>query len=258
MDDNQNTKAASTAARPAKPLSLLAKLVALGLIILLTVALIGLPAVRTAREPARRNACLNNLKQISLGLSNYETAHGAFPPAYTVDADGKPLHSWRTLILPYMEQQTLFKQIDLSKPWDDPANRVAYESMPYVYQCPSDPTALKEGHNLTNYLAVVTPESAIRVAHSLSLDDIPEPSMTMLVIDAGPNHATHWMAPVDADEQLLLSLGDDSRLPHAGGIYLATFADGHGAAISTDCDPAAVRAQITATADDNRVFQADD
>ena len=49
----------------------------------------------------------------------------ALPPAYTVDADGRPLHSWRTLILPYLEQEPLYQTIDLSKPWNDPANAKA-------------------------------------------------------------------------------------------------------------------------------------
>jgi hypothetical protein len=62
-----------------------------------------LPAVRSARGPARRAQCGNNLKQIALALLTYETVYHALPPAYTVDADGKPLHSWRTLILPYLE-----------------------------------------------------------------------------------------------------------------------------------------------------------
>ena len=72
--------------------------------------------------------CANNLKQIALALRNYESVYHALPPAYTVDAEGKPLHSWRTLILPYLEQQALYDKIDLSKPWDDPANKEAYET----------------------------------------------------------------------------------------------------------------------------------
>ena len=45
--------------------------------------------------------CVNNLKQIALALHNYEEVYKVLPPAYTVDAQGRPLHSWRTLILPY-------------------------------------------------------------------------------------------------------------------------------------------------------------
>ena len=81
-----------------------------------------LPAVQAAREAARRMQCSNNMKQIALAMHNYEAVYKAFPPAYTTDANGQPLHSWRTLLLPYMEQQALYSQIDLNKPWDDPVN----------------------------------------------------------------------------------------------------------------------------------------
>jgi len=87
-----------------------------------------LPASRGGREPARRSQCKNNLKQIGLALHNYVDHHGVLPPAYTVDANGKRLHSWRTLILPYLDQAELFNRIDLSKPWDDPVNEKAFQT----------------------------------------------------------------------------------------------------------------------------------
>src|SRR5690242_8873949 len=57
-----------------------------------------LPATRSVRPAARRSQCVNNMKQIMLALINYEQSYEALPPAYTVDAKGRPLHSWRTLI----------------------------------------------------------------------------------------------------------------------------------------------------------------
>ena len=235
---------------------LLIRLLAYGAVILLVLFML-LPNVRSAREPARRNSCMNNLKQISLALSNYESAHGAYPPAYTVDADGRPLHSWRTLILPYMEQQPLYKTIDLTKPWDDPANEHAYNAMPEVYRCPSDPTANADEH-LTTYLAVVTPDSAIRTADSLSFSELPAPSETLLVVDAAPSQATHWMSPVDADEQLLLNVDPKLKRQHNGDICLAAYADGHVNPHSGIIDPKALRAMITATSDDNDALQETD
>src|SRR5918997_1599426 len=91
---------------------------------------------RSSRPAGRRIRCLNNLKQIVLALHNYEQAHKALPPAYTVDATGRPLHSWRTLILPYLEQEPLYRAIDLSKPWNDPANARALETTLLVFGCP--------------------------------------------------------------------------------------------------------------------------
>src|SRR3954447_23791061 len=105
-------------------------------ILALLIALL-LPAVRSGAGPAvRRARCVNNLKQIAMALHNYEQEHKALPPACTVDAQGRPLHSWRTLILPYLEQEPLYRTIDLSKPWDHPANAKAREAALPVFRCP--------------------------------------------------------------------------------------------------------------------------
>jgi type II secretory pathway pseudopilin PulG len=259
MDDtNQSTPETKTPTpAPSNGRSwFLIRLLAYGAVILI-VLLMLLPAQRSAREAARRNSCMNNLKQISLALIHYESANGAYPPAYTVDAEGRPLHSWRTLILPYMEQQALYDSIDLTKPWDDPANEHAYNAMPEVYRCPSDPTDNADKH-LTTYLAVVTPDSAIRTADSLSFAEIPAPSETLLVIDAAPSQATHWMSPVDADEEVLLNVDPDLKRQHSGDIWLAAYADGHASVLSGMIDPKALRAMITATADDNDALQEND
>ena len=91
--------------------SCLALLIVIGLL---------LPMRRTASEAARRTGCGFNLRGIAQALQVYAKEHGSLPPAYTKDAQGRPLHSWRTLILPYMEEKQLFDTIDLTKPWDDP------------------------------------------------------------------------------------------------------------------------------------------
>ena len=100
-------------------------LVVLAIIVVL-IALLLPPASRSGRGEARRSQCKNNLKQIGLALHNYHDIYHVFPPAYTVDGNGKPLHSWRTLILPYLDQAPLYLKIDLSKPWDDPANAESF------------------------------------------------------------------------------------------------------------------------------------
>ncbi len=66
------------------------------------VLLVLLMPFSRGREAPRRTQCKNNLKQIGLAFHNYHDDHGVFPPAYTVDENGTRLHSWRTLILPYL------------------------------------------------------------------------------------------------------------------------------------------------------------
>ncbi len=187
-------------------------LVVLGIIVILIALL--LPAVRSSRPAARRAQCVNNLKQIALALHNYEQLNGALPPAYTVDAKGRPLHSWRTLILPYLEQGPLYQTIDLSKPWNDPANAKALETAPLVFRCPE----AVGPRNTTTYLAIAAPNGCLIPKESRRLAEITDAhNSTLMVIEAGEENAVPWMAPVDADESLVMSLGPTTKLHHTGG-----------------------------------------
>lgn len=115
--------------------------------LLVVIAIIGvlvallLPAVQAAREAARRIQCQNNLKQIGLGLLGYHDVHEEFPlgcvewRAFSLP-DNRQL-AWSAYILPHIEQETLFDQLDLSKPFDDPTNAFAAAQVVPVYLCPS-------------------------------------------------------------------------------------------------------------------------
>lgn len=97
-----------------------------------------LPATRPAgREPTRRMTCSSNLRQVSLALLFYAQSHHEFPLAYTVDENGKRSHSWRALILPYIEQNDLYLKIDFANPWDDPANAAVRKKSVSVFACQS-------------------------------------------------------------------------------------------------------------------------
>ncbi|MBN9122452.1 MAG: DUF1559 domain-containing protein, partial [Planctomycetes bacterium] len=97
-------------------------------------------AVKKIRASAARMTAQNNLKQIGLGLHNYESANGRVP-VYGVGANGalllrptdKPLLSWRVAILPYIEQGELYKQFKLDEPWDGPNNKKLIEQMPKIF-----------------------------------------------------------------------------------------------------------------------------
>jgi hypothetical protein len=220
------------------------------LMTLLTVLAIGavviammLPAVRRGREPARRSQCKNNLKQIGLALHNYKDEYHAFPPAYTVDADGKPLHSWRTLILPYLDQQALYARIDLSKPWDDPANAEAFKTPVLVYCCPSNPGPSDH----TTYLACVGEHACFRRTEPRPISEITDGlSNSLMVVEVPLDRAVPWMSPQDADEALLLSVGKGSKLAHAGGMD-AALCDGSIRFLSAEM-PAATRRALFSVA----------
>src|SRR5947209_5662222 len=121
-------------------------------IIAVLIALL-LPAVQAAREAARRAQCVNNLKQIGLGLHNYLSANGSFPPAAITDADGKPLLSWRVAILPFIEEPGFHREFKLDEPWDSPHNMALLSRMPRPYLCPSEPP----GSGTTTYQVIVGP-----------------------------------------------------------------------------------------------------
>lgn len=225
-------------------------LVIVACIMLLLIALL-LPAVSRSRNAARRPQCRNNLKGIGLAFHNYHDTYGAFPPAHTVNAEGKPLHGWRTSILPFLDGKPLYDKIDLSKPWDDPVNSAAYNTELAIFRCPS--AILPPTH--TVYLAVVTQNSAIRPTEPRPLSEITDgPSQTLMLIEVAAEHAVHWMAPQDADEAIILSFGPDTKLPHTGGVH-AQFADGSVNFLPSDTKAAERRAMISATGNDNKVLE---
>jgi prepilin-type processing-associated H-X9-DG protein len=226
--------------------------------LLVVIAIIGflvallLPVRRGPREPARRLQCMSNLKQIANALKQYETVHHTLPPAYTTDPSGKPLHSWRTLILPFFEEQELYDSIDLTKSWDDPANAAALKKCPLVYQCPS---AVAEDDE-TTYLAVVTPNSCFQAEEPRALADIRDPAKeTLTVIEVGRSHAVPWMSPVDADEKLVLEIdAPQTRAPHVNGMN-AAFVDGSVQFLMDTTTPEVRRALISIDGGDSKVVE---
>jgi hypothetical protein len=220
--------------------------------ILLVLVSLLMPATRDARGAARRTQCKNNLKQIALALYNYHDAYGAFPPAYTVDSNGRPLHSWRTLILPhikradqftieYVDQTAIYNSIDLSKPWNDPANAEAFKAVPNVYRCPS--ADLPPG--FTSYLGVAGTDCCFSATAPRQFSEITDDlSTTLMVVEVAEENAVPWMAPQDADTQIVLSFTKGGKLAHTGGTQVA-LADGSVRFLSENMDPNTLRILTT-------------
>src|SRR6476659_9529243 len=106
-------------------------LIELLVVIAIIAMLIGLllPAVQRVREAAARTKCLNNLKQIALGLHNHLSDRGTFPPGGVEwrpfgDTTKRQL-AWSAYLLPYLEQDALYRRLDLSTPFDSPQNAPA-------------------------------------------------------------------------------------------------------------------------------------
>ncbi len=122
--------------------------------LLVVIAIIGvligllLPAVQKVREAAARTQCINNLKQIGLALHNYHDANNSFPPGYvdgnpagpsTPDNDVGPGWGWASFLLPFVEQQNLYNQINFKAGVTTGGNTALAQLPVKVYQCPSDP-----------------------------------------------------------------------------------------------------------------------
>lgn len=195
----------------------LVAIIAVGMVLLVLL----MPFSR-GRGPARRTQCKNNLKQIGLALYNYHDVHNSFPPAFTVNENGERLHSWRTLILPYLEQQAVYKSIDLTKPWDDPANKSAYETNIATYSCPS--ADVPPSH--ATYLGLAGPELFFDSSEPRAIRDITDgTSNTLAVVEVASQQSVHWMSPNDAGEEFLSGITAETDFSHTGG-FQALLTDG--------------------------------
>ncbi len=130
--------------RPNRGVTLVELLVVTAIIGLLAALL--MPAVQVTREAARRFSCSNNLKQIGLALHQYHTTFGVFPPSSTNDVEqggwiprprDRHIHSWLSLIFPYLEQDSLANQIDYSVSAMHRNNQQAAAQIVSAYRCPS-------------------------------------------------------------------------------------------------------------------------
>jgi len=116
-------------------------LIELLVVIAIIAVLVGLlvPAVQKVREAANRMSCQNNMKQLGLAFHNYQTTIGAFPPMYTGGTHPQPNHYCLTFVLPYIEQDNLFKQINMNLSGYDVANFRPFTSPIKTFMCPSAP-----------------------------------------------------------------------------------------------------------------------
>lgn len=162
--------------------------------LLVVIAIIGvlvgllLPAVQAAREAARRTQCTNNVRQLGLGVTNYESAFRRFPSGW-VDwrQTTKPGWSMSQALLPYLEQSNISNLLNTNFPIDATVNMPYLQTVVPTFICPSDPgessfqlgadTGVDEdgGHNidLGPKLFRIAKSNYVGVFGTLEIDDFP-------------------------------------------------------------------------------------
>ncbi len=221
--------------------------------VLAGVAVIGMvilflrPAVATFGETAQRRQCEDRLKEIALAMQAYHDDHGTYPPAYIPDSSGKPMHSWRVLLLPYLDYEWLYEMYNFREPWDSEQNLSVAQQMPHVYGCPADPDAIAIGE--TNYMVIVGPETMFPGAQPMKLSQISDGSANTILVVETPLTGATWTEPKDIDATQMMfqvngSLGREIGSMHPGGAYVVT-ADGQTHFVSDSASTTILRALIT-------------
>ncbi|HUT92771.1 MAG TPA: DUF1559 domain-containing protein [Thermoguttaceae bacterium] len=157
---------------------------------------LAIPAVRLARDSARRAQCANNLLQIGLGLQNYLDVYKCFPPAFIADEKGRPMHGWRVMTLPFWTCDPFYDMYDSHEPWNSPGNlKLAAEhgQCQYYYHCPADPSL--EG--MTDYLAVVGAATAWPGSVPSHVQDFSKGTSHSIQLVEQTRSGVHWIEPRD-------------------------------------------------------------
>lgn len=207
-----------------------------------------LPAIQAAREAARRTQCANNLKQIAIAFHNYHDVYKTFPPAYIPDENGQPMHSWRVLILPFLECDHIYRQYKFSEPWNSPHNLAVTRQHVPTYSCPSSPTS-GPGSTETSYMVITGPGTVFDGGKACSIRDILDgTSNTILVVEVAGT-GVNWGEPKDLDASTLryplgTPGGGTPDSYHPGGLH-AAMCDGSVRFISDGVTPQMFNAVIT-------------
>ena len=197
------------------------------------------PAAPSA-DDAKQARSVRNLKQLALAAQNFYDRHMSLPARYSVDANGVPLHSWRVFLLPFIEQNELYKQIRLDEPWDSEWNSQFHSKAPELFRRPgsSDPGCV--------YSCVVDQTAALQPAKEpgsqlgFRLGAFIDGTMnTVLFVER--KESVCWMDP-NADLTLDEFLATVADAPDA---VPAVFLDGRAALLPKSSEPSVLKAYVT-------------
>ena len=244
---NDRTERSSAPARVRGPGAGGFTLIELLVVIAIVGVLIGLllPAVQSAREAARRAQCLNNLRQIGIALHVYHDTNDRFPPGgWRFGYDGKVQWiAWSALILPGLEQRSLYDSLNYANSYAGPENTTAASTVVSTYVCPTTPRGEPriEGRGVTDYGGMYgqritgpnnPPNGTMLYGRPLRFADINDgTSRTIFVGEASGWRDGQWINALNVFDQAFPihkapPFENDLRSDHPGGAD-ALFGDGH-------------------------------
>ncbi|QDV73841.1 hypothetical protein K2D_20780 [Planctomycetes bacterium K2D] len=184
--------------------------------------------IASARHSVDETLCHSNLVKLRHALVEYASVHGSLPPAVLPGPDGKTAHSWRVLILPYLDSwgidgRAIYEAYDMAEEWNAPGNRRLFKLVAQSrFACPCGP---EEDTTLTSYVVIVGGNTLFPPGGTVSASKLPNNVDPILVIEISSSDI-EWPEPRDLS---VSELSKSSRLnsiallkPHGGVIRYIT------------------------------------
>lgn len=141
-------------------------------------------------------------------MHTYESDWGSLPPAFIANPEGKPIHSWRVLLLPYLDEDGLYGKYDFTSPWDSPENQKLVTQVPGVFQCPGD---LPIGNGDTSYVVITGRSTAFPCSEGRPFAQFSDGlSQTILVAEMAES-SIPWTAPYDLSFAAMSDNSNDGK-----------------------------------------------
>lgn len=189
-----NSPPAADTARLAMGLSMkTSEIVTVVIIVVVALVALYIGPVREARNAAIATHAHSPLNQLTLAFHTYHYVYGCLPPAYVADEDGTAMHSWRVLILPYIDANELYEAYDFSEPWNGPNNSRLVHRMHRMFHCPSEP----KSDSLTNYVVIVGEDTPFPGERSTSFEDFRDGMGNTILLTEIANSDIPWLEPRD-------------------------------------------------------------
>jgi hypothetical protein len=162
------------------------------------------------------------LKQLALAMHNFHDVNGRFPAQALYDKNGRALLSWRVQLLPFLEEDKLYKEFHLDEPWDSVHNKQLIGRIPAIFRAPQLPL---EDHEKTTMLGPVGKRAFFQGKEGVKIRNITDGTTnTIMILEATANEAVIWTKPDDFD----IDAGRlHERLFQGRDSFGTAFCDGH-------------------------------